>query len=214
MEIKKYLTKTNFRKGNNKKNLYIAVHYTANNGDTALNNCHYFSTTYRGASANYFVDENSIYQCVEDSDIAWHVGAKQYYNGCRNENSIGVELCSRKDENGTYYFKEQTVKNAQELIKHLMKAYNIPIQNVVRHFDTTLKQCPKPLIYKTEWEKFKKGLTEMNEYEALDYLVEKGRITNKAYWLEALHVVKDLNWFLIKWANDVKMLNEGGEKNG
>ena len=203
MEIKQYLTKINFKKGNNKKNLYIPVHYTANDGDTALNNCHYFATAYRGASANYFVDEYGVYQCVLDEDISWSVGAKKYYNGCRNENSIAVELCSRKDKDGNYYFKPETIKNAQKLIKMLMAKYNIPFQNVVRHFDTTLKQCPKPLLLKVDWDKFKKGLIDMNEYEALDYLVEKGRISDKEYWLKALDVVNNLKWLIIKWANDV-----------
>ena len=60
-----------------------------------------------GASAHYFVDENSVYQSVEDKNIAWHCGAKKYkHSTCRN--SIGVELCSRKDSNGNYYFKDKT----------------------------------------------------------------------------------------------------------
>ena len=30
---------------------YIVIHFTSNNGDTALNNCNYFSGANRGASA-------------------------------------------------------------------------------------------------------------------------------------------------------------------
>ena len=32
--------------------LFIVIHFTGNNGDTALNNCNYFSGANRGASAN------------------------------------------------------------------------------------------------------------------------------------------------------------------
>lgn len=44
------------------------------------------------------------------------------------------------------------------------------------------------------------------EFEALDYLESTGRINNKEYWTKALEVVYNLDWFVIKWANDVKKL--------
>lgn len=47
---------------------------------------------------------------------------------------------------------------------------------------------------------------EGDELKALDYLVETGRITNKEQALKKLAVVKNENWYLIKWANDVKAL--------
>lgn len=40
---------------------YIVIHFTSNNGDTALNNCNYFSGANRGASAHYFVGDDGIY---------------------------------------------------------------------------------------------------------------------------------------------------------
>lgn len=39
--------------------------------------------------------------------------------------------------------------------------------------------------------------------EALEYLIEKGRISDKDYWLKTLEVVKQQEWIFIKWANDV-----------
>ena len=82
--------KTALKKVNN-----IVVHYTANDGDTARNNGNYFSQPNRNASAHYFVDENEIIQSVKDTDTAWHCGAKSYkHELCRNDNSIGIEMCS------------------------------------------------------------------------------------------------------------------------
>lgn len=160
MTINKLLTKINFRNAN-KQNKWIVIHYTANNGDTAKGNCKYFEKEYRGASANYFVDEKEIWQCVEDKDIAWHVGANKYYNDCRNDNSIGIELCSRIDKNGQYYFKDQTILNAVQLTKMLMKKYNIDINHVVRHYDVTRKVCPAPFVNNQEaWKQFLKRLEE------------------------------------------------------
>lgn len=46
----------------------------------------------------------------------------------------------------------------------------------------------------------------VDEEKALNYLVEKERITNKEYWEKALAVTKNLNFLLIKWANDVREL--------
>ena len=46
------------------------------------------------------------------------------------------------------------------------------------------------------------------EYEALDYLVDKGRITDKELALKKLDTVRDEKWIFIKWANDVLMLED------
>lgn len=133
----------NYKVGRSSKIQYIVVHYTGNNGDTAKGNASYFAGTTTGTSAHYFVDETSIWQSVKDDDTAWHCGTTgtYYHKYCRNSNSIGVELCSRKDSSGNYYFKDDTVTNASVFIRMLMDKYNIPIENVVRHYDVTHKSC-------------------------------------------------------------------------
>lgn len=173
MEIKKKITLVNKNELKNKINKYIVIHYTANNGDTAKNNADYFYSINRGASANYFVDENEIWQCVEDKDKAWHCGADRYYNNCRNDNSIGIEMCSRKDAQGNYYIKQETVDKTIELTKMLMKIYNIPLENVVRHYDVTRKICPKPFVENERlWQEFKAKLEgrKLNKEECIEKL--------------------------------------------
>lgn len=173
MEIKKNLTIQNWNSGTQSRIKYIVIHYTGNNGDTALANTNYFKS-YRGASAHYFVDENNIYQSIEDKNIAWHCGANSYKHPyCRNSNSIGVELCSRKNSNGTYYFKPKTVDNAVWLVKQLMAKYNVPITNVVRHYDVTGKICPEPYVRNSKaWNEFKIRLIEPVETKEDKELVE------------------------------------------
>ena len=149
---------TNYKSGRMSGIKYIVIHYTANNGDTAKNNADYFANNKNiSASAHYFVDENTIWQSVRDTDTAWHCGANTYKHPyCRNSNSIGIELCSRKDSKGNYYFKNETVENAAELTKSLMKKYNIPATNVIRHYDVTGKVCPAPMVNDVSlWNKFK-----------------------------------------------------------
>ena len=54
MEINKRITKVNFKKGVNKQNRYIVIHYVGAEGGAEAN-CKYFERFYRGTSAHYFV---------------------------------------------------------------------------------------------------------------------------------------------------------------
>ncbi len=156
---------SNYTKGRRQHIKYIVVHYTANDGDTARNNGNYFSQPNRNASAHYFVDENEIIQSVKDTDTAWHCGAKSYkHELCRNDNSIGIEMCSEKDDKGQYYINQATQNRTIKLIKVLMKQYNIPIENVLRHYDVTGKLCPEPFVRnQVQWLDFKKRISEQKK---------------------------------------------------
>lgn len=124
---------------------YIVIHYTANDGDTDENNGSYFHNNVVSASAHYFVDSDSVTQSVPDNYEAWHcghdIGGKYYHPTCRNYNSIGIEICD-DNRNGKISPSVKTIANAIELTKKLMKKYNIPASNVVRHYDVTHKSCP------------------------------------------------------------------------
>ncbi len=141
---------------------YIVMHYTANNGDTAKNNCDYYHRVGGlQASAHYFVDEYGVMQSVREGDTAWHCGARAYWHPeCRNDNSIGIEMCSRKRADGSYYIKPETVANAAALAKDIMQRYGIDIDHVVRHYDVTGKVCPEPYVRDASaWAEFKARLT-------------------------------------------------------
>lgn len=156
---------SNYTKNRPSKIQYIVVHYTANNGDTARGNGKYFQSANRNASAHYFVDDNEVIQSVLDTDVAWHCGANKYvHKYCRNNNSIGVEMCSRKDSKGNYYITDDTFRLTVSFVKSLMKQYNIPISNVIRHYDVTGKLCPRPFVDNpTLWDNFKKEVSKMSD---------------------------------------------------
>lgn len=160
MKVNKKITPYNYLKQANKENKYIVIHYVGA-VSTAKNNADYYAREKLNASAHYFVDENSIWQSVEDNNVAWHCGTSGVYKhpDCRNLNSIGVEMCVKKDANGTWYFEKNTITNTVELVKYLMDKYNIPIDRVIRHYDVTGKNCPAPFVDKIkEWELFKSQL--------------------------------------------------------
>ena len=170
----------NYQKGRNQKIKYIVIHYTANNGDTAASNARYFAGNRVSASAHYFVDEKEIWQSVADRDTAFHCGAKRYrHPSCRNGNSIGIELCSRKDSRGKFYFKEETVNKALDLTRKLMKQYNVDINCILRHYDVTGKNCPAPFVETNSlWQKFLNSLRGDDEMEKKIKIKLNGVIKN------------------------------------
>ncbi|WP_352400160.1 N-acetylmuramoyl-L-alanine amidase [Anaerotignum sp.] len=150
---------------------YIVIHYTANDGDSDESNGRYFQDHIVEASAHYFVDDDSITQSVADNYVAWSVGGKKYpscattgggewHGKCTNNNSISVELCD-SIRNGKYDFTPGTLENAVGLVQVLMKKYNVPIENVIRHFDVVGKICPRPFVEDEKaWEDFKERLVD------------------------------------------------------
>ena len=111
LPITKKLSKVNFSKGNDIK--YIVLHDTGNIKDSDEGNAKYFENENRGASAHYFVDDDSITQVVEDFNAAWHVGDGKGKFGITNYNSLGIEMCNVS--NGL--ISEKTEQNAIELVK-------------------------------------------------------------------------------------------------
>lgn len=178
--------KTNYTP--NKNNKYIVIHYTAGSTSrkgTAYNTASYFATSGVEASADFIVDDETIVQYNPDlrNYSTWHCGGGRqsgyggsYLNICTNYNSIGIEICCNNDNyNGSipanhksWYFTDKSVNNAIELTKYLMKTYNIPAKNVIRHYDVTGKLCPGIIGWnsasgsESKWNAFKAKLTTTN----------------------------------------------------
>lgn len=161
MKINRLITKVNRWKGREGCDIkYIVMHYTAGDGDTARGNCEYFRNEYRAASAHFFVDQTSIWQCVELADSAWHCGDNPpSRNGATNLNSIGIEMCSKKDANGVYFIPDETVENAAWLVWKLLDLY--PNAKLCRHYDVTGKRCPMPWVDdESLWHEFQRKIKE------------------------------------------------------
>ena len=165
---------------------YIVVHYTAGStskAGSALNTAVMFSNPSVYASADYIVDDETIVQFNPDvrNRFCWHCGDNKnmfsmggkYYGKCTNANSIGIEVCSTNPNwqasdfanSKKWSFTDKVVNNAVELVKYLMQTYNIPIENVIRHYDVTGKFCPGIIGWNEDsgnakkWEQFKARLT-------------------------------------------------------
>ena len=147
---------------------YIVIHYTGNDGDHDEGNATYFKNNVVKASAHYFVDDDSVTVSVPDLFTAWSVGGTKWkdcattgggtmYGKITNANSISVEMCDTL-RNGTLMATEKTMANTAELVKSLMKKYNVDIDHIYRHFDVTGKHCPAYFMNAAAWAEFKARL--------------------------------------------------------
>ena len=180
---------SNYRAGRTQPVRYIVMHYTANNGDTAKNNCDYYHRVGGlQASVHYFCDEHGAMQSVRECDTAWHCGARAYWHPeCRNGNSIGIEMCSRKRADGSYYILPETVANAATLAREIMQRYGIDTDHVLRHYDVTGKRCPMPWVDDpAQWVAFKEMLTPQNSttVEEDDDMVRYNKIEDVPAWAQ------------------------------
>lgn len=144
---------------------YLVLHYTGNDGDTALSNGRYFQDNVVKSSAHYFVDDTMVCRSVPELRTAWAVGGKKWadcaatgggalYGEVTNVNSISVELCDTRTD-GVYGASDETLENAIDLCRGIMTRYEIPIERVVRHFDVTGKHCPSYMMDENIWNTFK-----------------------------------------------------------
>jgi len=179
---------TNYRKGRRDNIKYIVIHYVGATG-SALNNVKYYSTSDVGTSAHYYVghasEDGRVYQSVAPENCAWHCGSETgiYYHPCRNDSSIGIEMCCHKDSSGNWYFDDVTVEKTIELTKWLMGEYGISANNVIRHYDVTHKSCPAPFVVdEVMWNEFKNEIVSVKEYTDINDIVwelgQRGIVTD------------------------------------
>ena len=138
----------------------IVVHYTANPGASAQNHYKYFSNlSGRYASAHFFVDSVDALCIIPLNEVAYHANDVQKrvngaaYRGVAelkpNANllSVGIELCIEKDGS----FHPETLEKAENVAAELCRRYKLnPLDDIVRHFDVTAKNCPAPWVASTE----------------------------------------------------------------
>lgn len=172
MEIKMFSTveiPTDFTVYKGRKIEYIVLHYSAGvtlNSSSALNVCKWWNKDPNKASADFVVDEESIWQYNPDvkNNYCWHGGGNKYnykggarlYGICKNSNSLSIELCSYRDDKNAkataeeegWKISDKVLQHAIQLVQYLKKEYNIPAENVISHFDITGKLCPRPFLSK------------------------------------------------------------------
>lgn len=210
---------------------YAVAHYTGNDGDTDEANANYFANNNVGASAHYFIDDDSVTQSVPDNFVAWAVGSNglldqgspyrakggKYYGKCTNTNSLSFELCDT-NRNGKRMVTKATRANAAAFIAKKMYQYDIPIGNLIRHFDVNGKLCPlywvtdeddwkafknevKAELKKLQGEKAEKTPAKKTETAKKKYSGTFPKLPNRGYFdngdegTQVKYLQKFLNWY-------------------
>lgn len=119
----------------------IVIHYTANPGSSAIDNRNYFENLkdrQDNQVSSHFVigTEGEIVQCIPSSEIA-------YASNSRNDDTLSIECC-HPDETGQ--FTDATYQSLVELVGWLCKRFDISVDNVIRHYDVTGKDCPRYFV--------------------------------------------------------------------
>ncbi len=130
---------------------YFVVHHTGSMA-CARNNCIYFSTGNRNASADLFVDRDGTiweYNNILDGHYTWHCGDGGGRYGITNANSIGVEVVS----DGSDFTPEQ-IDSIRDLYAHYCQVLGRKLE-IVRHYDASRKECPKAYVDAGKWESLK-----------------------------------------------------------
>ena len=153
--IDKLLTINSYSRSGEKqgKIQYIVIHWVANPGSSAIGNRNYFNslaTSHKtSASSHYIVGLNGeIIRCIPEDEVAFHSGSYSM-----NRKSIGIETC-HPDWEGK--FAESTYNSLIELCADICRREGLTINDIIRHYDVTGKECPRYYVRnESEWIKFK-----------------------------------------------------------
>lgn len=142
----------------------IVIHYTGNPGTTAQQNRSYFEglaeSQITKASSHFIVGlSGEILMCVPLDEIA-------YASNERNADTISIECCI---DNEAGRFTEKTYDALVELTAWLIGKYDLTMEDVIRHYDVTGKNCPKYFVEnESAWDDFKIDVAKYIENYGID----------------------------------------------
>ncbi len=140
----------------------IVVHYTANPGTTAQQNRDYFEglkDSHETHASSHFVIglDGELIQCIPCKEIS-------YASNDRNNDTISIECCIPDD---TGRFNDATYQTLVHLVAWLCGRYDLTMDDVIRHYDVTGKNCPKYYVeHEDAWKQFK--------VDVADYIEKNG----------------------------------------
>jgi murein DD-endopeptidase MepM/ murein hydrolase activator NlpD len=159
------------KEADSQTNSYIVIH----NSDHKNTNKTYeeyekaaASKSTKDAYTHYIVDDYIIIQCLKDNWPGSHTAGEKPYKGwgakgikdgtVNNSNSIGITVVDAASVDLT-----RSTDNLIELIRWIMKNYNIPLDHVVRHGDTAYRKCPATIVDNKKWDYIKKEIKTRND---------------------------------------------------
>ena len=128
----------------------IVIHYVANPGTTAQQNRDYYASRSSDVSSHFVIGlKGEIIQCIplhEKSSASNH----------RNKDTISIEVC-HPDESGK--FTQASYESLVKLTAWLLDVCDLDSDDVIRHYDSTGKQCPLYFVtHEDAWKQFLKDV--------------------------------------------------------
>ena len=130
----------------------IVIHYVGNPGTSAQANRNWYANPSSNVSSHFIVGlKGEIIQCIplhEKSSASNH----------RNSDTISIEVC-HPDASGK--FNAATYDSLVDLTAWLVKSCGLTVDNVIRHYDVTGKECPRYYVRNEDaWNQFKADVKE------------------------------------------------------
>ena len=130
----------------------IVIHYVGNPGTSAQANRNWYANPSSNVSSHFIVGlKGEIIQCIplhEKSSASNH----------RNSDTISIEVC-HPDASGK--FNAATYDSLVDLTAWLVKSCGLTVDNVIRHYDVTGKECPRYYVRNEDaWDQFKADVKE------------------------------------------------------
>ena len=93
--------------------------------------------------------EGEVIQCIPSTEMS-------YASNDRNVDTLSIECC-HMDETGQ--FTQETYDSLVELTAWLCGKFNLPVEDVIRHYDVTGKECPIYYVKNEDaWTRFKEDV--------------------------------------------------------
>jgi hypothetical protein len=133
------MTRQHFEPGEPGRIRMVVLHATAGRGPGDLNWLRKGGDERRPVSVHYYIaKDGAASQLVDDEDIAWHAGRSRWTVDGRmaeglNAVSVGIELENLNTGRDPYPEAQYTA--AVELTRYLVRRYNVPRGQLVRHLD-------------------------------------------------------------------------------
>ena len=124
----------------------IVIHYVGNPATSATANRNYFAKVGTTVVSHFVVGlEGEVIQCLP----LWE---RSVASNNRNADTISIEVC-HPDDSGQ--FNAATYDAVVRLTAWLCRVGDLPVEQVIRHYDITGKECPRYFVRnEAAWEQF------------------------------------------------------------
>tara|TARA_Y100000817_G_scaffold314002_1_gene311529 strand:- start:121 stop:849 length:729 start_codon:yes stop_codon:yes gene_type:complete len=178
-------------KRSKKKIKFIILHYTGMNKESSV--LKRLCDENSKVSAHYLIKKNGdLINLVPDLYEAWHAGKSSWKKTkSLNKYSIGIEIHNPGHNNKYEKFSFKQITILKELVKQLIKRYNINLENILGHSDIAPERKKDP-GEKFPWKKLAKvNLAIWHKLNEIDLKKRRLKVLNREeekFFLKNLYI--------------------------